>query len=241
MTVALAIASPGANRQNGRRDALISPTPKREMVRMKTFLKVAVLGTALTGLSACEQFGNPIDIIGGNRAAPDEFQVLARAPLRMPAARALPEPRLGEPSPLEPDAQAAAVTALLGPDAAAGAAGGPSAGEEALLAAANASANQSEIRVQIAEENVRLEDEKPYEPPTIFELFSGRADPALEDAIDPAAESRRLQAAGQPAPVDPDDVPEPERARAPSADSDYPATERRPQNKLPSAPTETGF
>ncbi|MEM1300749.1 MAG: DUF3035 domain-containing protein, partial [Pseudomonadota bacterium] len=62
------------------------------------------LGAALIiGVSGCETIGSPFDALSTKKRAPDEFQVLARKPLKMPGTLDLPEPRLGEVSPLEPD------------------------------------------------------------------------------------------------------------------------------------------
>ena len=91
------------------------------------------LGVALiAGMAGCETIGNPIDVINGDRPTPDEFQVLARKPLKMPGTLDLPEPRLGEVSPLEPDPTTDAVVALLGVPTAT-ASPQPSPGEQALL------------------------------------------------------------------------------------------------------------
>ena len=195
----------------------------------------ALLAGALA-VSGCETIGNPLDVLQGKRNAPDEFQVLARKPLRMPGNLDLPEPRLGEASPLEPDPQTDAVIALLGrPSPVSGAAGG--AGEQALLDAANASARDTEIRRQLEAEEAALEDNKPYEPPTIFELLSGKSEEKHEDALNPAAEARRLQTEGvAPAPIDPDAQPPAEEGeRSSDAGLFYETGDGKPKNELPSA------
>ncbi|MEM9059552.1 MAG: DUF3035 domain-containing protein [Pseudomonadota bacterium] len=160
------------------------------------------------GVSGCESISGPFDAITSRPPAPDEFAVLARKPLQMPRSVDLPEPRLGERSVLEPDPSQDAIVALLG-SSAAKQVQPVSAGESALLSAANARAEQTEIRRVLQEETLAAEESQPYEAPTIFELFSDEEDaPDPETLINPAAESRRLQAEGvAAAPIDPTEAP----------------------------------
>jgi hypothetical protein len=186
---------------------------------------VAVL--ALLALVGCDRIGNPLVALGTKPPAPDEFQVISRAPLRMPTSVNLPEPRLGEPSPLEPNPNRDAVVALLGTEAAPRA-GGSSVGEHALLSAADVAASNPEIRQTLAAEADAGTGE-PYEPPSIFELI-GAVEPPPEDAIDAAAEARRLQTEGvAAAPVDPSAMPAIEEEAVEVEPSQYPAigVERR--------------
>jgi hypothetical protein len=195
---------------------------------MRKGLAGAAAVAALLALVGCDRIGNPLQVLSSKPPAPDEFQVITRKPLMMPATVALPEPRPGAPSPLEPDPNREAELALLG-TAAAPVATGTSRGEQALLSAADVAASNPDIRQTLAaDEDGRNE---PYEPPTIFELF-GTAEAPVEDAIDPAAEARRLQAEGvAAAPIDPSDRPviEEEVIEEPSP---YPETVgRRPDNR----------
>ncbi|MGF1445704.1 MAG: DUF3035 domain-containing protein [Pikeienuella sp.] len=173
----------------------------------RTARRVAA-GLAFIALAGCEAIGNPIEVMRGDRPTPDEFAVITRGELMMPPGldtSSLPEPSPGLRSPLEPDPQAEAIAALTGREVAASTPRGVavSRGEAALLAAANASAASPEIRAEIARENEALAEAQPYEPPTIFELFSGGGpDVDPDELIDPVAESQRLQEAGVPAPVD---------------------------------------
>ena len=171
--------------------------------------RAALMLAAAMTLASCDTLGNPLDVINGKRSSPDEFAVLARKPLQMPRTTSLPEPRLGERSALEPNPEADAVAALMG---------GPvsqpnvpaSAGEEALLSAANASQEQSEIRNVLSLEEQSGESSGEYTPPSVFELFSddGPSVPK-EELIDPTAESQRLQVEGvAPTPVNPRAEPE---------------------------------
>ena len=123
------------------------------------FTTIALMLVVGSTVASCDAIGNPLEAIGGSRSSPDEFAVLSRKPLQMPSSVGLPEPRLGETSALEPDPSADAVAALLGtstprPSAPA------SAGEAALLSAANASQQQSEIRTTLA---LEAEGPKPGE------------------------------------------------------------------------------
>jgi hypothetical protein len=193
----------------------------------------AAAALALLALIGCDQIGNPFVVLGNKPPAPDEFQVLARKPLRMPASAALPEPRPGAPSPLDPDPNRDAVVALLGTDAAPRATGvsGVSGGEQALLSAADVAASNPEIRQTLAEE--RDSRNEPYEPPSIFELLGAYEAPP-EDVIDPGEESRRLQREGvAAAPVDPADRPVAEAEEVVEEPSPYPeiGVDRRPNNR----------
>ena len=60
----------------------------------------AGLTAMLLALSACGAIGNPLEALGARIPPPDEFQVIVRKPLVMPASATLPEPRPGVPSPL---------------------------------------------------------------------------------------------------------------------------------------------
>ncbi|MEM6944817.1 MAG: DUF3035 domain-containing protein [Pseudomonadota bacterium] len=189
--------------------------------RIATIL--AVLGAA-AALAACDKIGNPIEVMSSKKPTPDEFQVVARAPIYVPpAARqrsndltALPTPQPGTPSPLEPDPNRSAQQALLGSSAAAqttAAANGPSEGEQVLLGAAAAGSN-AEIRTTLEEDAVaeaEAEAAGPYEPPSIFEVIGLSDAPTFdpEDVVDPVAESQRLQREGIAAPNDPAAQPDP--------------------------------
>ncbi len=209
---------------------------------MGKVLAVTAMATLLLGVGACDTIGNPLEALSGARSSPDEFQVLARKPLRMPGSLELSEPRPGEPSPLEPDPETDAVIALLGAPVAQGVTGAPGgAGEQALLGAAQAASNNTEIRA-LLEQDRQAPAEGPYEPPSIIELFSDK-EKLPEDAIDPAVEAQRLQSEGvAAAPIDPTLRPFDPEADAPKdPDLFYETDDGKPQNTLPSAPTETGF
>ncbi len=184
------------------------------------------LAATLLSLSACGSTGGPLDALGARIPPPDEFQVIASAPLVMPTSAALPVPRPGMPSPLEPDPQRDAVQALLGASASPETVeAAPSAAELVLLRSANAAATSSDIRVQLEEDKIQEEAEKPYQPPTIGELFTGRKSDKLDETelLDPIAESQRLQREGLLTPVDPNAVADEEgEVRTDQSTLDYP-------------------
>ena len=106
---------------------------------------------AAMALAACNSLS---DSIGLNPRAPDEFTVVAQAPLTMPPNFALRPPVPGAPRPQTLDVQQQAQATLLGAAPAGGGARTP--GEEALLA--NAGADQAEpgIRALVDLENAQL-------------------------------------------------------------------------------------
>jgi DUF3035 family protein len=188
------------------------------------------LTAMLLSLSACGG-GNPLDALGARIPPPDEFQVVASAPLVMPTSGTLPVPRPGAPSPLTPDPLGDAERALLGTSADTTVATAPSSGERALLSSANAAAASSEIRVQLEEDKTKEAAKKPYEAPSLAELLGGKKTEKLDEKelLDPVAESQRLQREGQLTPVDPnaenvseDAVVEPPRAEYPTGRPESP-------------------
>ncbi len=199
------------------------------------------LTAMLLALAACETIGNPLEALGAKIPPPDEFQVIASKPLMMPATTALPEPRPGAPSPLEPDPHRDALQALLGTSASPVVSTiAPSAGEQVLLSSANAAMASSEIRVQLEEEKREEEANKPYEPPSLGELLSGRKSEKLDESelLDPVVESQRLQQEGYVTPVDPNAAGEVEEAPAPD-DQTYPTG--RPQSPITSEGTDPAY
>ena len=172
---------------------------------MKVITAMLMGGIAVTALSGCDRIGSPLDTITGNIPAPDEFRVVTRKPLNMPASANLPEPRLGERSPLEHDpggdARALLTGQRTGPAATAGA------GESALVSAATARTSNSVAGTSLAAREAEIEAKKPYEPPTVMELLNndGRK---TEDVLDPDAEARRLRTGSATnTPVNPRDKP----------------------------------
>ena len=173
------------------------------MNAIKTLL---LCGVAATALSGCDKVGSPLEALSGGAPPPDEFRVVTRKPLNMPGSTALPEPRLGERSPLEHDPDSDARTALTGsPDA--GSAAGASAGEAALVTAAASQTGTGATGRALSAAEAEATRNKPYEAPTVLELLNLDGEKA-EDVLDPNAEARRLSTTGvAPTPVNPDDAP----------------------------------
>ncbi len=184
----------------------------------------------LLALSAC---GNPLEALGAKIPPPDEFQVIARKPLMMPAAATLPEPRPGAPSPLDPDPHRDALQALFGTSGSPVVSTiEPSAAEQVLLSSANAAAASSEIRVQLEEERIQEAAAKPYEPPSLGELLGLSGGEKLDESelLDPVAESQRLQREGYVTPVDPNAAAEVEEEASTPGGPTYPTG--RPQSPI---------
>jgi hypothetical protein len=182
-------------------------------------------------LQACGAIGNPLEALGSSIPPPDEFQVIARAPLVMPATTNLPEPTPGAPSPLEPNPHRDAQMALLGTFSSPVVETiTPSAGEQVLLSSANAAAASSDIRVQLEEEKITEAENKPYEAPSIGALFGGSSEEKVDEEtlLDPVAESQRLQREGYVTPADPKAVAEVEGESSDEPILSYPTG--RPKN-----------
>ena len=213
----------------------------RDRAKARTGGRAAVsagLAAALALVAGCDRVGNPFEAFGAGVPPPDEFQVIQYEPLVVPETYSLPEPTPGAPSPRAPNPQQEAVAALLGPGAVQTAAAGPSAGEQRLLASADAAGASGDIRVQL-EQDRRARPDEPYEPPTIWELLGFGSDEEEIDetqVIDPDVEAERLQAQGIATPVDPDAAERAARAAAEEAEeAARPAPEpidRRPINRI---------
>ncbi|MHA1528651.1 MAG: DUF3035 domain-containing protein [Alphaproteobacteria bacterium] len=196
----------------------------------------AGLTAMLLAVPACDTIGSPLEMLGAAIPPPDEFQVIAHKPLVIPATVALPEPRPGAPSPLDPDPHRDAQRALFGTsDSSVVGAIEPSAGEKVLLSSANAAATSGEITVQLEQDRTREAAAKPYEPPSLVELLGwGGGEEKLDEAelLDPVAESQRLQREGYLTPVDPNAAADAGEAKAPHIDEilEYPTN--RPQSPI---------
>lgn len=109
------------------------------MTKSITMMAILAAATAASGCASVQR------AVGATKAAPDEFRVVARAPLTLPPDYSLRPPRPGEPRPqeLQPDAEAQA--ALFGETT--GRAASP--GERTLVSAAGADAADPTIRDMI--------------------------------------------------------------------------------------------
>ncbi len=131
---------------------------------MKTrFLTVAVLAVSTIAITACSldsrRGGTIRQQLGLAQGAPDEFLIIARAPIEIPSSFDLPRPEPGAPSRVEVDPLSDAHNALfLRPDpvrldAASG-------GEQILLSGANAEGDNSTVRAILDEEEGPAVNEK---------------------------------------------------------------------------------
>lgn len=171
---------------------------------MKVFTALLLGGIAATAVTGCSRLGSPLETLTGEIPAPDEFRVVTRKPLNMPGSPNLPEPRLGERSPLEHDPGGDARALLTGNRSGSAATAG--AGEEALVSAATARASSSVAGASLAEREARIDKNKPYEAPTLLELINNDGRKA-EDVLDPNIEARRLRTGVTgTTPVNPKDV-----------------------------------
>lgn len=126
---------------------------KLNRARTGRALAPAGLLVAVGLLSGCDTVG---DALGINRSSPDEFRVVARAPLEVPPDFNLRPPQPGSPRPQELDRDNRVTASVFG------AAGGltdartsaaQSAGEAAFLGAAGADAANPDIRAIVDREN----------------------------------------------------------------------------------------
>jgi len=127
--------------------------------------------------------------LGFTRDAPDEFQVVTRAPLSMPPSLTqLPVPRPGAPRPQEAGGRDGG-EGLLAPSTAFSAAAPRTASESALLAQAGPSAPAG-VRRRVDEEALRLE--QPNQA-LVDRLMFWRPAPPPGTVVDPTRETQRLR------------------------------------------------
>ncbi|MEO1330807.1 MAG: DUF3035 domain-containing protein [Pseudomonadota bacterium] len=168
----------------------------------------AGLATALLlGLSGCggQQFNlrKELGLVG---AGPDEFTVVKRKPLALPGDQPqtvddLPPPRPGAPSPLDPTPEQDAQRALTG-DVASGTSEA-SATEQSLLSQAGAENADDSIRTTLeTERDNELEGTMVDQVMNEVVTAIKGSDPSQADALDPAAEAKRLaEEQGRPVPA----------------------------------------
>ena len=176
--------------------------------------RVAILilaGSAVVGLSACNSIRSAV---GATRVAPDEFRVVAIAPLTVPPDYSLRPPTPGEPRPQELQPEGAARAAILGANAARQA----SDGEKLLIAKAGGDKADPLIKFVVDDEFGDLAyKDKSFADAVMFwspdqpvQASAGGGAPA---PIDPAAETARIAALTGGQPVVIVRAPEPARRR----------------------------
>ena len=177
--------------------------------------RTAYLGTKLAllvmGLSGCSDTRKALGI---DKAPPDEFSVVAGAPLTMPPDFNLRPPRSpSDKPPSETAAQAGRQTVFRASDAKGpakasgapliGANGAPiSAGEQALIAKAGAAGADPSIRQQVDKDTAQINADN--SGGFVDSLLFWREPPPPGEAVDPSREAQRLRenaALGKPASV----------------------------------------
>ncbi|TWT05132.1 DUF3035 domain-containing protein [Reyranella sp. CPCC 100927] len=165
-------------------------------MKAKVVRGLALIG-AVSALGACSAFQN---LGGAKKVSPDEFRIVAHAPLAMPPNADLRPPQPGAPRPQEQtpaDEARSIVTGTGGGTAPAGArgrapAGGPSAGESALLARTGQSGPSvdPDIRSKVNRESRVIADSNRS---VIDSLIFWQDTPAPGVVLDPAKEQQRLR------------------------------------------------
>ena len=150
------------------------------------------------GLSGC---GGNADALGFGKVTPDEFRVVAKAPLVLPPDYALRPPKPGEPRPQELQPESAARQAILGKQAAVQ----RSAGEQLFVARAGGEKADPLARFVVDDENGEIaHKDKSFADRVMFwkaKDASAATDAAaagkVSDAspIDAAAEAEKIKAA----------------------------------------------
>jgi Protein of unknown function (DUF3035) len=156
-------------------------------------------GLILAGasLSGC---GGNADALGFGKVTPDEFRVVAKAPLVLPPDYALRPPKPGEPRPQELQPESAARQAILGKQAAVQ----RSAGEQLFVARAGGDKADPLARFVVDDENGEIaHKDKSFADMVMFwkakdasaatdAAAAGKGEPA---PIDAAAEAEKIKAA----------------------------------------------
>lgn len=127
--------------------------------------------------------------MGLTRHTPDEFAVMKRAPLEIPADMTdLPKPRPGAQRPQEVSAKNQAQQVVLGSSAAQS--GEQSGAEQSLLSKAGAGSASPKIRTVVDRESAEnVEDHRPV----IKRLLNIGSGEQPSTVVDPAAEAQRIQ------------------------------------------------
>jgi hypothetical protein len=178
----------------------------RNGAKVRHFLGFAVVALAAAGLTGCEAAR---ESFGFTKQAPDEFEVVTRAPLVIPPDFGLRPPQPGAQRPQEQQIRDQARETLTGRNAAASGAqvastgagsSGPalSPGEHALLAKAGALDTDPSIRRTVDRESTLLSE---TDQSFIDRLIFWQEKPPPGKVVDPEGESKRIREAmaqGQP-------------------------------------------
>jgi hypothetical protein len=172
----------------------------RRGAKARRFVGVAGLALATAGLTGCDAAR---ETFGFTKQAPDEFEVVTRAPLVIPPDFGLRPPEPGAQRPQEKDIRDQARETVLGRAPAAGGsqvastggnASGPSlsAGEHALLAKAGALDADPAIRRTVDRESTLLAE---ADEGLIDRLIFWQEKPPAGKIVDPEGESKRIREA----------------------------------------------
>lgn len=123
---------------------------------MRKILQLTFIATAAMALSACG--GEVKEALGMGKRAPDEFQVVTRAPLSLPPDYSLKPPAPGERRPQEQPIRDQARSAIISQPETAAASGTwqPSSIEQSVLQNANAENPNPSIRDTVNRENRQI-------------------------------------------------------------------------------------
>lgn len=159
-------------------------------------LSLTVLGLAAVALAGC---GDARKSLGLAKSPPDEFQVVARAPLALPPSYELRPPAPGSRRPQEGRPTDQARQAVFGRTAAPNQVTGVSSAESSFLQAAGANQADPNIRRTVDSEAARLASaNKTFIQQLLF--WQKPKDPNAQ-VIDPQAETQRIRsqsALGEP-------------------------------------------
>ncbi len=175
-----------------------TPQPQTTNAPPPVFRAVAAAGLLLLALSGCSDLKRSL---GYEKAPPDEFQVVARAPLAMPPDFNLRPPSPGATRPQEGTTRDQARAALLGERSGVTISTvGRDSGDMALLTRAGAEQAQPGIRQLVDKESQALaEGSRSFTDKLVF--WRKAPEPGDGEQLDAAKEAQRLrenQALGRP-------------------------------------------
>jgi hypothetical protein len=157
-------------------------------MRLSISIAIAALMVGSIGLSGCSQTR---EALGLEKQSPDEFQVLARAPLSMPPNYTLRPPQPGAARPQELSARDQAAAAIFAnTESGVAPVEGASGGETALLQNAGAAGVDPNIRQLV---DTETKEEMEQDEQFIERLVFWRDPVPYGTVVDPQAEQQRLQ------------------------------------------------
>ncbi len=182
----------------------VSPSRRRATRPLVTTALAVIGAVALSGCSDTRR------AIGLDRATPDEFAVVSRAPLSMPPDLALARPRPGAARPQEPTASQRAASSVFG-SAAGRMSDGATEGQRAIVAQAGAKGIDPDIRTKVDEETTSL---AVADAGWVESLLFWRERTPPGSIVDARKEAQRLrQAEAEGRPLNDGPVPTVERRR----------------------------